>query len=101
MRSELEGLNRAKQYIGHQLMNLGFRSFDLQSPTKAVVTTRETWKDQLFGYSGDSPGYDEQPISERGPYTLDVTYVLEQKQESWGLVWEVTQVLYSNQPPGW
>lgn len=101
LRSELERLNQAKQYIGHQLVNLGFRSFDLQSPTKAVVTTRETWKDQLFGYTGDFPNYDEDLIAERGPYTLDVTYIVEQKQQAWGLAWEVTQVSFSNQPPEW
>lgn len=100
-RSELVALNQAKQYIGHQLVNINFRSFDLQSATHAIVTVRETWKDQLFGYSGDYPVYDEKPIKERGPYSLDVTYALDLDQTNGDPVWSVTQVQFANQPPVW
>ncbi len=100
-RSELEALNQAKQYIGHQLNNINFRSFDLQSATHAVVTVRETWKDQLFSYPGDYPAYDEKPVKERGPYSLDVTYVLDLVQENGNPVWRVVQVQFANQPPAW
>ena len=100
-RSELMALNQAKQYVGHQLNNISFRSFDLQSATHAVVTVRETWKDQLFSYSGDYPVYDEKPTRERGPYTLDVTYVLDLTQENGNPTWTVTQAQFANQPPAW
>jgi hypothetical protein len=100
-RAEIEALNQAKQYYGHQLLHSTFRSFDLQSPTRAVVTARETWKDQLFSYSGEYPNYDETPLLERGPYTLDVIYVIEYKTESYGSFWEVVQVQYQNQAPSW
>ena len=100
-RSELVALNQAKQYIGHQLVNINFRSFDLQSATHAVVTVRETWKDQLFSYSGDYPVYDEKPVKERGPYSLDVTYALDLDQRNGDPVWSVTQVQFANQPPVW
>lgn len=100
-RQELESLNQAKQYIGHQLNNISFRSFDLQSSTHAVVTVRETWQDQLFSYSGDYPSYDEKPIKERGPYSLDVTYVLDLVQSSGNSVWTVVQTQFANQPPSW
>ena len=82
-------------------MNVSFRSFDIQSENRAVVTARETWKDQLFSFSGDTPSYDEQVIGERGPYTIDVTYTLEKVEESWGPVWKVLQAQYNSQPPGW
>jgi hypothetical protein len=100
-RAELEAMNQSKEYIAHQLVNVGFRSFDLQSPTQAVVTARETWKDKRYAYTDANPLYDEQPIGERGPYVLDVTYVLEQVTESWGTVWKVVQFTYANQPPAW
>jgi hypothetical protein len=100
-RSDLVALNQAKQYIGHQLVNINFRSFDLQSATHAVVTVRETWKDQLFSYSGDYPVYDEKPVKERGPYSLDVTYALDLDQRNGDPVWSVTQVQFANQPPVW
>lgn len=100
-RAEIENLGKAKQYIGHQLVNVNFRSFDLQSENNAVVTARETWMDKLYSFSGDTPSYEEQAVKERGPYPLDVTYILEKVEESWGSVWEVVQAQYNSQPPGW
>jgi len=74
------------------------RSIDLQSETRAVVTTRETWEDALHTFEpGWCYGYDEDPLARRGPYTLDVTYTLEQIEGAW----RVTRVVYANQPPGW
>jgi hypothetical protein len=100
-RAEIEALNAAKQYIGHQLVSSDFRSFDLQSPTLAVVTVRETWSDKKYNYSGDYPIYDETPFAERGPYTLDVTYTLESVQNEFGSNWQVTGAVYTTQPPAW
>ena len=95
--AELNALATAKQYIGHQLVNSQVRSFDLQSDTKAVVTTRETWQDKLFQYTGDYAGYDEPVQAERGPYSLDAVYTLENRDG----FWVVTNVSYTNQPPAW
>ncbi len=100
-RSELSGLSQQKQYIGHTLMHINYRSVDLQSPDRAVVTVRERWIDKLYSFSSDFPNYDEPVIAERGPYDLDVTYILERVTESWGVIWKVTQAQYANQPPGW
>ncbi len=82
-------------------MHVNFRSVDLQSPDRAVVTVRERWIDKLYSFSSDFPNYDELVIGERGPYDLDVTYNLERVTESWGVIWKVTQAQYANQPPGW
>jgi hypothetical protein len=95
--AELQALSKAKQYLGRQLINSQFRSFDLQSDTKAVVTVRETWQDKLYQFSGDMANYDEQPSATRGPYPLDATYTLENQDG----FWRVTNVVYANQPPGW
>ncbi len=90
-----------KRYLGHQLAGSLTRSFDLQSDSIAVVTVRETWQDKLYAYQGDYPNYDEQPLAERGPYDLDVTYTLERLGEGAGLGWQVSNVVYANQPPEW
>jgi hypothetical protein len=96
-KAELESLMAGKQYVSHQLVSSLLRSFDRQSDSKAVVTTRETWQDKLYKYSGDYANYDEQPTFERGPYTLDATYMLEKVDN----VWQVTNVVYASQPPAW
>jgi hypothetical protein len=97
-RAELQALNAQKQYIGHQLYSVTFRSFDFQSPTLAVVTTRETWQDKLYAYSGDYPDYYSDPeLNTRGPYAVDLTYTLEFVDGQW----TVRQVVYNTQPPGW
>jgi len=100
-RAELNSIVQAHQYIGHQLISVNFRSFDLQSPTRAIVTVREIWKDQLFAYSGDYPNHDEPVLDERGPYQLDVTYVLELVQESQWSYWDVVQLVQNNSAPAW
>lgn len=76
------------------------RSIDLQSETLAVVAIHETWEDTLFSYE---PGwchgyeYEADPLTQRGPYTLDVTYTLELIEGDW----QVTRVIYANEPPAW
>jgi len=74
------------------------RSIDLQSEDKAVVTMRETWEDALHTFEpGWCYGHEEDPLARRGPYTLDVTYTLERIEGGW----QVTRVVYADQPPGW
>ncbi len=95
--ADFRALLNAKQYIGRQLINTQFRSMDRQSVTQAVATVRETWQDKLYQFSGDYANYDEPPIAERGPFTLDATYTLT-FQDGY---WQVTNVVYANQPPNW
>jgi len=95
--SEVETLWENKRYEGRELRELDFRSFDRQSEALAVVTVRETWKDALYEFEADGPSYDEEAISERGPYTLDATYTLERTEGRW----LVTRAVYANQPPDW
>jgi hypothetical protein len=99
--ADIQRLANAKQYMGHQLVSTHFRSFDLQGPNQAVVTVRERWQDTLHRYTGDWPDYSEPSIAERGPYTLDVTYTLQQITTSYGAYWNVTRAVYANDPPLW
>jgi hypothetical protein len=96
--SEVEALQAEKRYQGRKLMGLDFRSFDRQSEDLAVVTARETWQDALYQFEGEWPGYGEEPIAQRGPYTLDVTYTLERGDFD---RWQVIRALYADEPPEW
>jgi len=98
---DILSLKRAQRYMGHQLVSTHFRSFDRQSDTRVVVTVRETWQDAIYTYSGEWPDYSEDPIAQRGPYTVDVTYTIESQELSYGTVWLVTRAAYANEPPGW
>jgi hypothetical protein len=93
----LDALNEQGQYMGHQLASSAVLSVDMQSPQKAVVTVREVWQDTLYAYGGEDFPSGENPLDERGPYTLETTYVLELVDGRW----TVTGVSYANQPPEW
>lgn len=97
--AEIRSLAAGKRYMGHQLMASEVRSFDLQSPTLAVVTTRETWQDTLYAATEYSPDYGDQAVAARGPYTLEVTYTLESADSGYGTTWYVSGVVYAQQPP--
>ena len=94
--SQVEAMQAQQRYQGRKLVGVDFRSFDRQSENLAVVTARETWHDAL--YEGIYPEYEEEPVAERGPYTLDVTYTLEQAEPG---RWWVTGVVYTSEPPPW
>jgi len=98
--AELSSLEAAQHYMGHQLLGSPFRSFDLQSPTLAVVTARETWQDTLYVLGQYSPESDEEIVGQRGPYVLDATYTLERVDAGQGPVWQVTGVVYAQEPTG-
>ncbi len=66
-RDEVEALRAVPQYEGRQLIRSEFTSFDLQSETVAVVTTRETWEDNR--YDGEYPDEGVPSVAHRGPYT--------------------------------
>jgi hypothetical protein len=95
--AKIEALRAEKRYEGRQLVSSDFRSFDRQAEDQAVVTVRETWQDRLYAFSqypGEEGG---EPLAQRGPYTLDVTYTLERDESGW----LVTRVVYANEPPAW
>jgi hypothetical protein len=97
---ELESLLQENNYVAHLLVRSQVRSFDLQSPSKAVVTVREFWQDtlhKLLGY----PDPNAPVTGQRGPYSLDVTYTLEWVETDYDGYWKVTNVVYANQPPDW
>jgi hypothetical protein len=101
VKSQIQDWLAEKRYLGHQLLASQVRSTDLQSDTKAVVTVRETWQDSLYEYEDDYPYYEEEPVEERGPYDLEVAYTLELINGETGSAWQVTNVVYANQPPEW
>ena len=94
--AEIEALRTEKRYEGRQLVSSDFRSFDRQAEDRAVITVRETWQDALYAFD-DYPGGGGEPLAQRGPYTLDVTYTLERDEAGW----LVTRVVYANEPPAW
>ena len=98
VKTEIRALTAEKHYLGHQLIDSQVRSFDIQSPALAVVTTRETWLDILYPLTEYSPDWEE-PVAQRGPYTLNATYTLEQVDLGAGPVWQVSGVVYAEQPP--
>jgi Protein of unknown function (DUF3160) len=93
----IDALLAEKQYEGRQLVRNEFRSFDLQTADRAVVTVRETWQDKLYQFQDYPGGGDTEPLAERGPYTLDVTYTLERGEYQW----LVTRIVYADEPPAW
>jgi hypothetical protein len=94
--SRVETLQAEQRYEGRTLRAVDFRSFDRQAEELAVVTVRETWQDAL--YEGPGPTYDAEPIAERGPYALDVSYTLERGEHG---RWRVVRAVSANEPPEW
>ena len=97
--AELSALRANKQYEGRQLVRSHFASYDLQTDSLAVVTTRETWDDKR--YAGEFPEYDAQPIAHRGPYSVLVNYTLELVTEADQSYWKVSRMEYVEPPPDW
>jgi len=95
--ADIDALRAEKQYEGRQLLRSEFRSFDRQTADRAVVTVRETWLDKLYQFQDYPGGGDTEPLSERGPYTLEVTYTLERGEWQW----LATRIVYANEPPAW
>jgi hypothetical protein len=95
--ADLDALAAAGQYVGRQWISANYRSFDLQGADTAVITVRETWDDTLYEAPNGYPDFDDPVLGHRGPYTLDATYTLERVDG----VWQVTNLVYANQPPEW
>jgi hypothetical protein len=94
--AEIEALRAREQYEGRQLLGSDVRSVDRQSSDRAVVTVRETWQDRLYEFS-DYPGEGGEPLAQRGPYALDVTYTLERGPSGW----LVTRAVFAGERPNW
>jgi len=95
---DLDALIAAGQYEGRQWINADYRSFDLQSPDLAVVAVRETWEGTLYELGeGGYPEEGDAVAGRRGPYTLDVVYTVERGEDGW----QVTKVVFENEPPAW
>jgi hypothetical protein len=97
--NEMEALRTNKQYEGRQLIRSQFTSFDLQSDTTAVVTTRETWEDKR--YDAESPDMGGTQIAHRGPYSITATYTLQRAVDGDRVFWKVTSFAYLEPPPAW
>jgi len=95
--ADIEALRAENRYLGHQLVRSEIRSVDRQSADLVVITVRETWQDKLYELR-DYPGMgDTEPLAERGPYSLDVTYTLERGEWQW----LVARIVYAHEPPAW
>lgn len=97
--AEIDSLAADSYFVAHQLTSSDIRSFDLQGEEKAIVTVQEVWQDKMS--EGAWPEYDLPLVAERGPYTLDATYTIELIREDLGPTWQVTSVVYANEPPDW
>ncbi len=97
--TQLTPLAKAKQYEGRQIIETSYRSVDMKNATTAIVTTRETWRGELYNESPNGPDEDGMKVAERGPYTVDVTYTLtyDTKLKAWG----VTNLVVNGKLPDW
>jgi hypothetical protein len=93
--SEIAALAAAQQYLGHQLVGAEFRSFDLQSPTKAVVTA-ETWSDTLYAITEYFTGAGR---PHHGAARLPAGRHLHAGAARYrpGPMWQVTNVVYASE----
>jgi hypothetical protein len=104
----VDALRAQRQYEGRQWISTDYVSVEAASPDRTTVTVRETWRDYLVTYAGDNPfdwnlqGAAEPITARRGPYTVDVTYVLERLAEPLsGYAWRVVSMTELTARPAW
>lgn len=111
----IAALQAQNQYEGRQWINTDYLSVEqvVDSPDRLQVTVRETWSDYLATYAGSDPfawykqGNPEPVSARRGPYTVDVRYVLERYPSScdtWAYYcyqWSVVEVTELTPRPEW
>jgi hypothetical protein len=104
----VDALRDQRQYEGRQWISTDYVSVEPVSPDLINVTVRETWSDYLVTYAGDNPfdwnlqGAAEPITARRGPYTVDVTYVLERLAEPLsGYAWRVVSMTELTARPAW
>jgi hypothetical protein len=103
----VDALRASRQYEGRQWVSTDYLSVEAASPDRISVTVRETWNDYLVTYESDNP-FDwfllrPEPITaRRGPYTIDVTYLLERAAEPGGApYWRVVRMTELTPRPAW
>jgi hypothetical protein len=103
------------QYEARRWLNTDYLSVApvTDSPDRLLVTARETWSDYLVTYQGSDPfawykqGNPEPVSAHRGPYTIDVAYLLEHQPSSCDPTsyscyqWSVVSVSELTQRPAW
>jgi hypothetical protein len=83
-------------YESYYLLRLAYLSFDLQDATHAIVTTRETWRDERYQMGAD-PYLPGTLVATRPEYTIGVIYHLVQGDDGW----LVSQALVQGERPAW
>ena len=106
----VDALRDQRQYEGRQWISTDYVSVEHVSPDLINLTVRETWSDYLVSYAGNDPfdwalQYVPEPIAaHRGPYTIDVAYVLERLAEPAGAYhwsWRVVSMTELTPRPAW
>jgi hypothetical protein len=104
----VDALRAQSQYEGRKWISTDYVSVEPVSPDLINVTVRETWSDYLVTYAGNDPfdwasQYVPEPITaRRGPYTIDVAYVLERLAEPlYGYQWRVVSMTELTPRPAW
>jgi hypothetical protein len=104
----VDALRAQRQYEGRRWTSTDYVSVEPISPNRINVTVRETWSDYLVTYTGENPfDWNLQSVPEpitarRGPYTIDVAYVLERLAEPvGGYQWSVVSMTESTPRPAW
>jgi len=115
LETAIAALQTQNQYEGRQWINTDYLSVEpvADSPDQLQVTVRETWGDYLATYAGSDPfawykqGNPEPITSRRGPYTVDVRYVLERQPstcDTWAYYcyqWSVVDATELTPRPEW
>jgi hypothetical protein len=104
----VDALRAQSQYEGRKWISTDYVTVENVSPDLINLTVRETWSDYLVTYVGNDPfdwasQYVPEPITaRRGPYTIDVAYVLERLAEPlYGYQWRVVSMTELTPRPAW
>jgi hypothetical protein len=93
----ITNLNQHNQAIGMQRQSINFLSFDFASASHATVTTRERWKEDLYGSAVDPTSFDLPAVIGRRAYEVTSTYTLERQGDHW----LISKVVLAPEPPAW
>jgi hypothetical protein len=100
-------LREQNQFEGRKWISSDYLSVEPVSSSVVNVTVRETWTDFLATYPGDNPfawwdrGEPEPITARRGPYEMDVTYVLQRLPSETGYYWRVVSFTELTERPTW
>jgi hypothetical protein len=104
----VDALRAQRQYEGRQWISTDYVSVEPASPDLITINVRETWSDYLVTYEGENPfdwnlqGVPQPITARRGPYTVDVTYVLERVADPLAYYqWRVVSMTELTPRPAW